>query len=296
MQARAYRIRSRQHPRASESHESTEFDEDVLVKLALSIPPFGQLADPSLLVEIAVAAEEAGIDGIFLWDHVYRPEKDPREILDPWVVLGAQALATERIRLGPMITPLTRRRPIKLARESVTVDHLSNGRLTLGLGLGVDSGGELSRFGEIVDAKERGDRLDEGADLLVAFWLGEPVAHNGSAYQADEVSVLPRPIQTPHMPMWFAARGTSAERPLRRAARFDGLLPIELDDIDHLSRMLDVIIRERGSLVDFDTVARVDIDPVEAERRGATWSAETFEPHASPSEVFDVINRGRWAD
>ena len=208
------------------------------MKVALSLPPFGHLADPGLLVEIALAAEAADIDGCFLWDHVYRPDSDPREILDPWVVLGAQAFATERIRLGPMVTPLTRRRPIKLAREALTVDHLSAGRLTLGLGLGVDSGGELSRFGEIVDPKERGDRLDEAVALLEAFWSGEPVDHDGAAFRADGVTVLPRPVQQPRVPMWFAARGASAKRPVRRAARFDGLVPIELEDGDHLSRIL----------------------------------------------------------
>lgn len=266
------------------------------VKLALSLPPFGRLADPSLLVEIAIAAEEAGIDGVFLWDHVYRPEHDPREILDPWVVLGALALATERVRLGPMVTPLTRRRPIKLAREALTVDHLSEGRLVLGLGLGVDSGGELSRFGEIVEAKERGDRLDEGADLLAAFWSGEPVSHAGAAYQADQVTVLPRPIQKPRIPMWFAARGGSASRPLRRAARFDGLFPIELEDADHLSRTLDVVIAERGSLDGFDTIVSVNIDAAEAGRRGATWSVQSFDTHAEPDDVFAILARGRWAD
>lgn len=266
------------------------------MKLALSLPPFGALADPQALVDITVAAEEADLDGVFLWDHVYRPEADPREILDPWVIFGAQALATQRVLLGPMVTPLTRRRPIKLARECVTVDHLSAGRFILGLGLGVDSGGELTRFGEIVDAKERGDRLDEGVDLLTSFWSGEPVRHDGTAYQADEVTVLPRPVQLPRIPMWFAARGGSAKRPLRRAARFDGLVPIEVDDLDHLSRMLDVIIAERGSLDGFDTVARIDLDPVEAERRGATWSLQGFGTHATPAEVLDVIDRGRWAD
>jgi len=266
------------------------------VKIALSVPPFGELADPRLLVELAVAAEEAELDGIFLWDHVYRPETDPRQILDPWVVMGAQALATERIRLGPMVTPLTRRRPIKLAREVVTLDHLSEGRLTLGLGLGVDSGGELTRFGEIVDAKQRGDRLDEGVELLTAFWSGEAVTHHGTTYRADEVTVLPRPVQLPRVPMWFAARGGSAKRPLRRAARFDGLVPIELDDHDHLSRVLDVVVAERGSLEGFDTMVSVNLDPAETERRGATWSYHSFDTHVSPAEVFEVISRGRWID
>ena len=266
------------------------------MKVALSIPPFGQLADPRLLVEIAVAVEEADIDAMFLWDHVYRPESDPGEILDPWVVLGALALATEKIRLGPMVTPLTRRRPIKLAREVITVDHLSQGRVILGLGLGVDSGGELTRFGEIVDAKQRGDRLDEGVELLQAFWSGESVTHAGVAYQADGVTVLPRPVQKPRVPMWFAARGASAKRPLRRAARFDGLVPIELEDADHLSRMLDVIIDERGSLDGFDTMVNVSLDPAEVERRGATWSYQSFPTTATADDVFAVIARGRWAD
>jgi alkanesulfonate monooxygenase SsuD/methylene tetrahydromethanopterin reductase-like flavin-dependent oxidoreductase (luciferase family) len=266
------------------------------MKAALSLPPFGQLADPGLLVEIALAAEEADIDGCFLWDHVYRPETDPREILDPWVILGAQALATDRIRLGPMVTPLTRRRPIKLAREALTVDHLSAGRLTLGLGLGVDSGGELSRFGEIVDAKQRGDRLDEGVGLLQAFWSGEPVTHTGPAFRADDVTVLPQPVQQPRIPLWFAARGASAKRPIRRAARFDGLVPIELENADHLSRMLDVVLEERGSLDGFDTMVGSQLDPVQAERRGATWSYQSFDTHATGNDVFAVIDRGRWVD
>lgn len=265
------------------------------MKLALSLPPFGQLADPNLLVELTIAAEEAGLDGLFLWDHVYRPATDPRQILDPWVVMGAQARATRRIRLGPMVTPLTRRRPIKLAREVLTVDHLSAGRITLGLGLGVDSGGELSRFGEIVEPRERGDRLDEGADLLAAFFSGDPVSSSGPAFPTDDVRVLPRPVQRPRPPMWFAARGSSGTRPLRRAARFDGLVPIGIDDLDHLSRLLDVIIAERGSLDGFDTVARISLDPVGAERRGATWSAQEFPPDVSPDAVFEVIRRGRWA-
>lgn len=266
------------------------------MKCALSLPPFGELADPRVLVDLAVAAEEAGLDGVFLWDHVYRPPADPLEILDPWVVFGAQALATSRIRLGPMVTPVTRRRPIKLAREAITVDHLSVGRLVMGLGLGVDSGGELSRFGEIVDARERGDRLDEGADLLVAFWSGEEVDHDGDAYRASGVTVLPRPVQRPRIPLWLAARGGSQTRPLRRAARFDGLVPIELDDGDHLSRMLDVIVAERGSLDGFDVAVSADLDPVDAARRGATWSSRSFAPDVEPGDVLEVIGRGRWTD
>lgn len=260
------------------------------MKYAISVPPFGELADPRFLVEAAVAAEEQGLDGLFLWDHVLRPSTDPQEIVDPWVVFGAQASATSRIRLGPMVTPLTRRRPIKLAREAITVDHLSRGRLTLGLGLGVDSGGELSRFGEVVDPKARGDRLDEGVALLTAMWSGEPVVHEGAAYTVDEVTVLPRPVQLPRIPLWFAARGGSALRPVRRAARFDGLVPIEVDG-DQLSRLLDVVIAERGSLDGFDTMVSANIAPDEAERRGATWSYRSMRTHSTQNHLLDLIVR-----
>ncbi|MEM9650796.1 MAG: LLM class flavin-dependent oxidoreductase [Actinomycetota bacterium] len=260
------------------------------MKYAISLPPFGALADPSFLVEAAVAAEEQGLDGLFLWDHVHRPASDPAEILDPWVVFGAQAHATERIRIGPMVTPLTRRRPIKLAREAITVDHLSQGRLTLGLGLGVDSGGELTRFGEVVDPRERGDRLDEGVELLTAMWSGEPVRHTGPAYQVDNVRVLPRPVQLPRIPLWFAARGGSATRPIRRAARYDGMMPIEVDG-DRLSEMLEVVVAERGSLDGFDTMVSATVAPDEAERRGATWSYRSVATTAEPAHVLDLIGR-----
>lgn len=266
------------------------------MKFALSVPPIGQLADPGFLVEAAVAAEQAGFDALFLWDHVYRPVTDPGELLDPWVVMGAQAHATDRLRLGPMVTPLTRRRPIKLAREILTLDRLSGGRLTVGLGLGVDSGGELTRFGEIVDPIVRGDRLDEGVELLTSFWSGEQVDHSGPAYQAEGVTVLPRPQQLPHPPLWFAARGRvgggrAPGRPVRRAARFQGLMPIEVDG-DGLSQMLDVVASERGSLDGFDTmVSSKSVSPDDAARRGATWSYEGFDTHAGPDDVFDAIGR-----
>jgi alkanesulfonate monooxygenase SsuD/methylene tetrahydromethanopterin reductase-like flavin-dependent oxidoreductase (luciferase family) len=266
------------------------------MRVALSLPPFGHLADPGALVELAVAAEEAGFDGVWLWDHVYRPPADPKEILDPWVLLGAMALATSRVRIGPMVTPLTRRRPIKLAREAITVDHLSEGRLTLGLGLGVDTGGELTRFGEIVDARERGDRLDEGVQLLLDFWSGELVDHDGAAYRADGVTVLPRPVQQPRIPIWLAARSGSPPRPFRRAARHDGLVPIELDGLDDLERILDVVRAERGSLDGFDVMVNAAVDAAGAEKLGATWSYRSFPTTATPADVLAVIDTGPWAD
>ena len=109
------------------------------------IAPFGPLADPHRLMQLATAVEETGWDGLFFWDHVLRPESN--EILDPWVTMAAVATCTEHIRIGPMVTPIARRRPIKLAREITTLDLLSQGRLTVGLGLGVEGRDAVVRTG-----------------------------------------------------------------------------------------------------------------------------------------------------
>lgn len=264
---------------------------------ALTIPPYGEFADPAALVEVAVAAERSGWDAVFLWDHVLRRPGDPQETADPWIAMAAIAIATERIRIGPMVTPITRRRPIKLARETTTLDQLSGGRLTLGLGLGVDTTRELSAFGEIVDARVRGERLDEGVELLCAFWSGEEVDFRGEHFVADHVTVLPRPQQQPRIPLWFAARGGAA-KPVRRAARYDGLYPIEVDDAS-LATMLDVVREERGSLDGFDVIVR----PAGAaqyrrfEQAGVTWAITGPAPgdsgvldlaSTSPTDVFGV--------
>src|SRR5436305_1185984 len=141
----------------------------------LSLAPFGELADPRAVAGLASDAERAGFDGFFLWDHMYRPGPPFRPVADPWIVLAAVATATERMRIGPLVTPVARRRPQKLARETTNLDQLSGGRLVLGVGLGVNTGGELTRFGEEDDARARGDRLDEGLELLCRLWSGEAV-------------------------------------------------------------------------------------------------------------------------
>ncbi|HKY65400.1 MAG TPA: LLM class flavin-dependent oxidoreductase, partial [Acidimicrobiales bacterium] len=132
------------------------------MRTGVFLPIFDELADPTTLVRLAVRAEQRGWDGVFLWDHVvYRPPV--AAATDPWIALAAIAAATERVQLGPMVTPLARRRPWIVARQAVALDHLSGGRFVLGLGLGLDSsGGELSRFGEQTDDRRRAAMLDEG--------------------------------------------------------------------------------------------------------------------------------------
>ncbi len=235
---------------------------------ALFLPPFGELSDISLLVELAQEAEEEGLDGVFLWDHVMRPPSEPVEIADTWVALTAIAQATERVVIGPLVTPITRRRPQKLARETVSVDRLSGGRLVLGLGLGVDSGRELTAFGEIVDARHRGRRLDEGVAVLQGLWSGAPFTHDGEEFTVDDVTFQPTPVHG-SIPMWFAARG-DATRPVRRAARHQGLFPVDVDR-DQLARMTELVHAERGSLEGFDVVALGHVVGDEAADIGVTW-------------------------
>lgn len=233
--------------------------------------PFDELADARLLADLALRAEGLGWDGFFLWDHVdYRAPV--RAILDPWVVMGAIATVTERIRIGPMITPPARRRVHKLARETVTLDRLSGGRLIFGAGLGSDNSGEFTRFGEEADAKARAALLDEGLAQLASYWAGE---------------FEPRPVQQPRIPVWIAARWPN-RRPVRRAARWDGLFPIDLPGPGALAELAAELPRDRP----FDLVVTnppgEDLAPWEA--AGATWCLTGFSNQPRLAEVEEALD------
>src|SRR5918996_1654776 len=190
------------------------------------LPIFDELADPATL---AVRAEARGWDGVFLWDHVlYRPPV--AAVTDPWIALAAIAVATDRIELGPMVTPLARRRPWIVARQAVALDHLSGGRFVLGLGLGLHGGGGAwSRFGEQPGGRRRAAMLDEGLDVLTGLLSGESVDHHGDAYRVDDVRFLPAPLRPGGMPIWLAGRWPN-RRPVERALRYDGLFLIDSRD------------------------------------------------------------------
>jgi alkanesulfonate monooxygenase SsuD/methylene tetrahydromethanopterin reductase-like flavin-dependent oxidoreductase (luciferase family) len=196
----------------------------------ISLPPFGEYADPHKLADIAREAEEAGWDGFFLWDHIlFDPSFHP--IVDPWIALAAIALNTKRIRLGVLVTGISRRRPWKLARETVSLDHLSNGRMVVGVGLGEPPDWDFSNFGEVADAKLRGQMVDEGLDILNGLWSGEPFRYDGTHYQIKEaIAFRPRPVQTPRIPVWVGGTWDKA-RPQQRAARWDGYFPLKWQDM-----------------------------------------------------------------
>lgn len=196
------------------------------MRYALNVPNFGAYADVRALAALARAAEDAGWDGFFLWDHIHTEPALP--VADPWIELAAMALATERITLGTLVTPMPRRRPWKLARETVTLDRLSNGRLILGVGLGGEWMREYSAFGEPADDRTHGAMLDEGLDVLVGLWSGEPFSFSGKHYTVNNARFLPAPQQAPRIPIWVAGVWPG-KAPFRRAARWDGVCPIAHD-------------------------------------------------------------------
>lgn len=198
------------------------------MRFAVNIPNFGDFADPRLVADLARLAEEAGWDGLFVWDHVVHHKDLRREIADPWVLLTAAALATSRIRLGTMITPLARRRVSKLAREVTTLDRLTGGRMILGVGLGAPYGDEYGTFGEPADPVQLAAKLDESLFALNELWSGSLVTFHGEHVVVDDVAFAPVPVQRPRVPIWVGGNWP-AKRPMRRAARWDGAVPIRND-------------------------------------------------------------------
>ncbi len=191
------------------------------MRYGLNLPTGYACADPLLLADLARVAESAGWDGVFVEDYIVYQGNIGTPTCDPWVALAAMALATQHIRLGTMVTPLPRRRPWKLAREATTLDHLSGGRLILGVGSGDTGGLSFMEFGEEASPRTRGEMLDEGLDVLAGMWSGRPYSYAGKHYGVAEGTFLPAPVQIPRIPIWVGGAYPHSA-PLRRAARWDG--------------------------------------------------------------------------
>ena len=229
------------------------------MKFAISCPDVG---DPNAIVDLAVAAEAAGWDAFFLWDHVQLVPGF--EIHDAWVLLGAIAQATERVVVGPVVTPLPRRRAWIVAKQLVTLDHLSGGRAILGVGLGGPDETEFEPFGEELDHRRRAELLDDALDVIDRVCRGEPIRDGGP-------TLHPRPVQRPRPPIWVAGM-TPHRRPRERAARWDGFVPISGDGVPLTPQRL----------VDYcgDLLGRDGFDVAVA--RDATPPPRTTRPSASP--------------
>jgi alkanesulfonate monooxygenase SsuD/methylene tetrahydromethanopterin reductase-like flavin-dependent oxidoreductase (luciferase family) len=253
----------------------------------LAVPCFAD--DPAELVRLGIDAERAGFDGFFLWDHlVHSDSGEGPPVVDPWQVLALVAAGTARIALGTMITPVARRRPWKLAKETTTLDLLSNGRVIFGAGLGAPAG-EFSLFGEPAGARHRAELLDEGLDVLAGLWTGEPFSYRGKHYTVGPVAFAPVPVQhSRRIPIWVGGE-LPASGPVARAARWDGFVPIHRERPGgqatpaDIAAVRDQIAALRGTTANFDIAVWGELDSagqVAATLRayqdaGATWFIES---------------------
>ncbi len=262
--------------------------EAMTTRRGLFLAPFDSLADPRVVGELAAAAEAAGWDGFFVWDHLQYGER-VTAIADAWTCCAAVAMRTEALLFGPMVTPLARRRPQVLARQAASLAVLSGGRFVLGLGLGDDWVGEFSAFGDEPDPRVRSVMLDEGLDVLTALLSGEPVDHDGAHYTVRDVGFRPAPA----VPIWLAGRfGNRA--PLRRAARHDGYFVIGLDqphDLDLVTAGLAAHRPAAGCEVVVDL--QPGQDPAPWLDRGASWVLTRIGPYdLDLAEVRRIIEAG----
>lgn len=253
------------------------------MRFGLTVPNFGAFFDARLTAGLARDAEDLGWDGFFVWDHVHAAFEKGQDVADPWVLLTAIALRTRLIRLGALVTPLPRRRPWVVARQTATIDHLSGGRLVVGVGLGYPPDLEYAALGESADGGVRAAKLDEGLDVLTRLWTGKPVSFSGAHYTLREVVFRPKPVQSPRIPIWVGGMWPNLG-PFRRAAQWDGIVPIGADGMGVSAQTLPEIVafvRERRVSGDPPEVvssivssgdARTDADLARRhEAAGATW-------------------------
>ena len=257
---------------------------------------------------MAREAERHGWDGVFVWDDI---SVEPRDVFDPWVMLGAMSAVTERITLGAMVFSLARRRPWKVARETLTIDHLSNGRFVLPVGLGGTWDGGYSRVNtDDPDRKIRAAKLDECLEILKLAWTGDEVGYDGTHYRMRQMLFQPKPVQQPRIPVWPVGAWPHA-RSLRRAARWDGIIatdasPGRQDDAvapGVVAQISSWMNRHRTSSGPFDIVVegttsgtdrsadRAMLEPLEA--AGATWWIESrWDRGETPATLLARIRQG----
>ncbi|MEE6295083.1 LLM class flavin-dependent oxidoreductase [Georgenia wangjunii] len=259
------------------------------------------------ILEMAVEAERCGWDGFFTWDGI---TIGAHETFDPWAVLGAVAVRTRTIRIGAMVFSLPRRKPWEVARQALTVDHLSGGRLVLPVGLGaVDDGGYSRVSGEVTDRRARAERLDETLAFLAQAWTGETFSHGGAHYRAEDMMFRPLPVQRPRIPVWVVAAWPS-ERSMSRAAAWDGVIPQprgqameQLTPADLAAMVAWVGQRRGGDAGSFDVVVEGELPEGRAAARehvralaaaGATWWVDSYWDleHETPQTLLDRIRQG----
>lgn len=250
-------------------------------------------ADADEVGELAAVAEEFGWDGIFLWEPVWG--------VDAWISLALAAVRTSKIRVGTMLTPPSRRRPWELASQVATVDRLSDGRVTLSVGIGaLDTG--MTAFGEVCDRKQRAELMDECLDIVCGLWHGQPFTHHGKHYhvQPTDFPTIGHTIQRPRVPIWCVG-ALGYPRSMERALRWDGLIPQVVEAGTARQATLDELRAIRGQIPhrNFDVIIEgvgSEHSPAAWAAAGATWWLETqwdAVGQARPSlATFDRLREG----
>jgi hypothetical protein len=291
------------------------------MRYGVYVQNFGDYGDPHNLIALALDAERAGWDGFFVWDHLLMYRNADVPFVDAWIALSAIAARTERLRLGPVITPVARRRPWKLAREVVSLDHLSRGRAVLGVGLGAPPDAEFEFFGEDPSDRMRAHKLDEALTVLDGLCRGEVFSHGGEYFHVDKVKFVPRAVQSPRVPVWVAGFWPN-KPPMRRAARWDGMFPLKMPPVqlvnltpgaapwsilwlspDELRDAVNYVSQHRNTAGLYDVIAS-GATPLGASTKGqtmvrayreagATWWLEWLdEQRGTFAEMRDHIRKG----
>lgn len=274
------------------------------MRFGVSVPNFGRFGNPGYFAQLASLVEKSGWDGLFIWDHML--VWDGNEVHDPWMLMVLAAVRTERILLGPMVTPLPRRRPWQVARQAATLDHISGGRVMLGVGIGAPEDVEFGWFGEPTDAQTRADMLDEGLEIIEGLWTGEPFSFKGEHYNLHEMTFRPRPVQA-KIPIWVAG-GWPSKRPFTRAARFDGVFPIDAPSKgfeplqpETVAELVEFVNHHRENQEPIDTAVffwerpgSEQADPLLSayEEAGATWAMMSHFYDETPDEFLTRMKVG----
>lgn len=267
------------------------------MRYGIVVVTFGSYANPKNVVQLGEAAESAGWEGLFVWDHLAFTWGVPSG--DPWVTLSAVAQATERLKIGTGVTPLPRHRPHVLANLLTTLDLLSDGRLILGAGLGAIPQ-EFSAYGEYGEIKPRAEMLDEGLEIISRFMKGEALNYQGKYYCVEKVTLSPLPLQQPRVPIWIGGESPAA---LRRAARWDGWVIGVDDENGNVTKTPDVLSKQIATIQEHrsesDTPYEVAIMGqayskdrsivTEYESAGGTWWLEILAPLLGSHE--DMLKR-----
>ena len=271
------------------------------LRYGVYLPDFGKAASPRILVDLAEEAEDCGWDGFFLWDHMVEWNSHT-PVYDAFTCLAAIATNTKRIRIGTAVTPIPSQKPWVIARQAITLDQLSNGRLILGAGLGDKESCDYERFGEPADNKVLAEKLDESLNIISGLWSGKPFRYAGKHYVLKNPVLLPNRIQKPRIPIWVAAHWPR-KGPFKRAVKWNGVIPLRfpgnLLEPNELRIVVEYIRTLRGNADDF-AVAIIGSNmnqrknPEKVERfanAGMTWWLENFYTKRNSPEFLKKLIR-----